>query len=388
MSSTKLPVNKHALIRYRTLDKCFSNFARRYYIEDLIQACSEALYQHTGNDKYSNPLNPGISRRQVLVDIDFMESEAGWGALIDRVKDGRRVYYRYEDPKYTINNQPITDEEMAKLRETMLMLSRFKGLPQFEWMESLLTNLEDKFHLQGASASVISMDGNAYTSGIEHLSPLFNAILNKTPLLIDYETFDGTSYHWEIHPYHIKQYNNRWFLIGLNNGEYQNITNLALDRIVRFEQATTPFIENTSIEDFDDYFYDIVGVSFPLDGKVEKVLLQFSLRRFPYVVSKPIHGSQKTISPKEGLISLDVIPNRELESIILSFGDDVEVLAPASLRDAIALKIRNSNKKYEPMQNDCTNNLYLCCVKSGNSKTGSPIQEEIVNSTDADTLHR
>lgn len=383
-----MPVNKHALIRYRALDKCFSNFARRFYIEDLIQACNDALYQHTGNDKYSDPLNPGISRRQVLVDIDFMESDAGWGAMIERVKDGRRVYYRYEDPEYTINNQPITDEEMAKLRETMLMLSRFKGLPQFEWMESLLTNLEDKFHLQGASASVISMDGNAYASGIEHLSPLFNSILNKTPLLIDYETFDGTSYHWEIHPYHIKQYNNRWFLIGLNNDEYQNITNLALDRIVRFEQATTPFIENTSIEDFDDYFYDIVGVSFPLEGKVEKILLQFSSRRFPYVVSKPIHGSQKTISPKEGLISLDVIPNRELESIILSFGDDVEVLAPASLRDAIALKIRNSNKKYEPMQNDCTNNSYLCSVKSDDNITHSPRQEEIVNSTDADTLHR
>lgn len=383
-----MPVNKHALIRYRTLDKCFSNFARRYYIEDLIQACNEALYQHTGQDKYADPLTPGISRRQVLVDIDFIESEAGWGALIERIKDGRRVYYRYEDPEYTINNQPITDEEMAKLRETMLMLNRFKGLPQFEWMESLLTNLEDKFHLQGATDSVISMDGNAYASGIEHLSPLFNAILNKTPLLIDYETFDGTSYHWEIHPYHIKQYNNRWFLIGLNNDEYQNITNLALDRIVRFEQATTPFIENTSIEDFDDYFYDIVGVSFPLEGKVEKVLLQFSTHRFPYVVSKPIHGSQKTISPKEGLISLDVIPNRELESIILSFGDDVEVLAPASLRDAIALKIRNSNKKYESMQNDCTNNSYLCSVKSEISKTGSPRQEEKVNSTDADTLHR
>lgn len=83
-----MPVNKHALIRYRALDKCFSNFARRFYIEDLIQACNDALYQHTGNDKYSDPLNPGISRRQVLVDIDFMESDAGWGALIDRVKMG------------------------------------------------------------------------------------------------------------------------------------------------------------------------------------------------------------------------------------------------------------------------------------------------------------
>ena len=174
----------------------------------------------------------------------------------------------------------------------------------------------------------------------------------------------------------------------MNNDEYRNITNLALDRIVRFEQVSTPFIENTIIEDFDDYFYDIVGVSFPPDGKVEKVLLQFSKRRFPYIVSKPIHGSQKTISPTEGLISLDVIPNRELESIILSFGDDVEVLAPLSLRDAIATKIKNSSTKYEPMQNDCTNNSYLCSVESDNKSSESLRQVEIISSTDADTLHR
>ena len=358
-----MPVNKHALIRYHALDKCFSNFAKRYYIEDLIQACNDALYDHTGNERYSDPLHPGISRRQVLVDIDFMESKAGWEALIERIKDGRRVYYRYEVPEYTINNQPITDEEMSKLRETMLMLSRFKGMPQFEWMESLLTHLEDKFHLQGFSDSVISMDGNEYAAGIEHLSPLFNAIVNKTPLLIEYKTFDGKEFKWEIHPYHIKQYNNRWFLIGLNNDEYHNISTVALDRIVNFEQLHRPFIENTIIEDFDDYFYDIVGVSFPPDAKVEKVVLKFSAHRFPYIQAKPIHGSQRTLSENDGTIQLNIIPNRELESIILSFGDDVEVLLPSSLRNAIATKIKKSCKKYETMQNDCTNYSYLCSVE-------------------------
>lgn len=375
-----MPVNKHALIRYRALDKCFSNFVRRYYIEDLIQACNEALYSHTGDERYGDPLRPGISRRQVLVDIDFMESEAGWAALVDRIKDGRRVYYRYEDPEYTINNQPITDEEMAKLRETMLMLSRFKGMPQFEWMESLLTNLEDKFHLQGFSASVISMDGNEYAAGIEHLSPLFNAIVNKTPLLIDYKTFDGKAFKWEIHPYHIKQYNNRWFLIGLNNDEYHNISTIALDRIVRFEQLHRPFIENNIIEDFDDYFYDIVGVSFPPDGNLEKVVLKFSTHRFPYIEAKPIHGSQRTISANDRIIQLNIIPNRELESIILSFGDDVEVLSPNTLRDSIATKIKNSCKKYETMQNDCTNSSYLCSVER---ETDPKDSEKKICKTDA-----
>ena len=257
----------------------------------------------------------------------------------------------------------------------MLMLSRFKGMPQFEWMESLLTNLEDKFHLQGSADSVISMDGNEYAAGIEHLSPLFNAIINKTPLSVDYTTFDGKSFKWEIHPYHIKQYNNRWFLIGLNNDEYRDITNLALDRIVKFDILHRPFIENTIIEDFDDYFYDIVGVSFPADAKVEDVVLKFSAHRFPYIKAKPIHGSQKVLSETDRTIWLKIIPNKELQSIILSFGDDVEVLQPAAFRESVAEKIRNSCRKYELMQKGCTNSAYLCNVDRENLSSNN--QEKI-----------
>lgn len=358
-----MATNKHALIRYHALDKCFSNFARRFYIEDLISACNDALYDFTGDSRYSDPLNPGISRRQVLVDIDFMESEAGWSAMIDRIKVGRRVYYRYEDPEYTINNQPITDEEIAQLRETMLILSRFKGLPQFEWIDSMITNLEDKFHLKSAGRSVIGLDGVAYADGIEYITPLFNAILNKTPLNIKYTTFNKKNFDWIIQPYYIKQYNNRWFLIGLNNDEFKSITNVALDRIVAIEQANVPFIENTLIEDFDEYFEDIIGVSLPVERTIQNIILRFSQNRFPYIKAKPIHGSQKIKDKDAGIITLDVIPNKELESILLSFGSDVEVLAPESLRNSIAKKIKDAYQNYYSVHKDCTNGSYLCGVQ-------------------------
>lgn len=384
-----MATNKHALIRYHALDKCFSNFARRFYIEDLILACNDALYDFTGDGRYSDPLNPGISRRQVLVDIDFMESEAGWGALIDRVKDGRRVYYRYEDPEYTINNQPITDEEIAQLRETMLMLSRFKGLPQFEWIDSMITNLEDKFHLKSSGRSVIGLDGVAYADGIEYITPLFNAILNKTPLNIKYTTFNKKSFDWIIHPYYIKQYNNRWFLIGLNNDEFKSITNVALDRIISIEQANATFIENTLIEDFDEYFEDIIGVSFPTEGIIQNIILRFSQNRFPYIKAKPIHGSQKIKDTDAGIITLDVIPNKELEAILLSFGNDVEVLAPESLRTGIAKKIKDTYQKYYSVQNGCTDSSYLCGVQRNVSRSTEHLaasNKEILN--DAVPLHK
>ena len=383
-----MPVNKHALIRYHALDKCFSNFARRYYIEDLIAACNDALYNFTGDEKYSDPLNPGISRRQILVDIDFMESPEGWNAMVDRIKDGRRVYYRYEDRNFTIDNQPITDEELTQLRETTLMLSRFKGLPQFEWIGAMITNLEDKFHLKGAEHSVIGLDNNEFVAGIEHISTLFNAIINKTPLRIKYNTFHKGSFTWIIHPYYLKQYNNRWYLIGLNDNEYKDITHLGLDRIQSIEQAHTPFIENTFIEDFDEYFEDIVGVSFPAERVIEHIVLRFSQHRFPYIVAKPIHGSQKIVSIENRIVSIDVMPNRELESIILSFGEDIEVLEPQSFRRIIANKIKKTYEVYLSMQNDCTDSAYLCNVerKSGeeaaafdNERNFQPVHKDCTN---------
>lgn len=384
-----MPVNKHALIRYHALDKCFSNFARRFYIEDLIAACNDALYNFTGDEKYGDPINPGISRRQILVDIDFMESSEGWSAMIDHIKDGRRVYYRYEDKNFTINNQPITDEELIQLRETTLMLSRFKGLPQFEWIDTMITNLEDKFHLKGAKHSVIGLDNNEFASGIEHISTLFNAIINKTPLRIQYNTFHKGAYNWIIHPYYLKQFNNRWFLIGLNNDEYRSITNVALDRIASIEQVAVPYIENTVIDDFDEYFEDIVGVSFPPEREIKHIVLKFSEHRFPYIVAKPLHGSQKIIDQSQHIVSIDVMPNRELRSILHSFGKDLEVIEPLSLRQAVANEIKKTYEKYFPVQKDCTDNIYLCNVereKAIDAQLNDSNYKDF--STNADKLHR
>ena len=95
-----MATNKHAVIRYQALDRCFSNFARRFYIEDLIEACNDAIYDFTGKED-------GIERRQLFDDIKFMESEAGYSIVLDKVKDGKKKYYRYSDKNFSINKQPL-----------------------------------------------------------------------------------------------------------------------------------------------------------------------------------------------------------------------------------------------------------------------------------------
>ena len=147
--------NQHAVIRYQALDRCFSNWGKKYFIEDLIEACNNAIYEYSGN-------TDGIKRRQLFEDIKFMESEAGYSIPLDKINDGKRKYYRYRDKNFSINKKPLSQTEAEHLKETILMLNRFKGLPQFEWMEEVLTRLEDTFKLKSNVDSVVAFEHNPY----------------------------------------------------------------------------------------------------------------------------------------------------------------------------------------------------------------------------------
>ena len=340
-----MPQNKNAVIRYQALDRCFSDFRHRYYIDDLIEACADALYEYTGYDS--------VSRRTVFEDITFMESEQGWSIPLERHKDGKKVYYRYKYRDFSINKQELTATELSQLRTTILTISRYRGLPSHEWLEDVISNLEYRFHLKPNSENVISFEQNQGLKGIEHLSTLIDAATNKQTLSIRYRSFDERENTWTIYPYFLKQYNNRWFLFGLNEA-FSTISNLPLDRIEEIVPTDLPFKDNLEI-DFDTYFDDIVGVTKPkADVGLKTIRLKFDANRFPYIVSKPIHNSQTVVNETNGVIEITVRPNKELEALLLSFGPQVEVLSPESLRLQISRKIKENLKKYFPVQLDCT----------------------------------
>ena len=137
------------------------------------------------------------------------------------------------------------------------------------------------------------------------------------------------------------------------NAEFNDLSIVALDRIEGIMTADVPFIRNMDFN-FDAYFRDIIGVSIEKGKVVEHVRLKFSPKRLPYVLSKPIHHSQEVENEAEGIISLDVIPNKELISELIWFRDDVEVLSPESLREEIKEKIAKMYQKYFGVKNDCT----------------------------------
>ncbi len=336
-----MATNKHATIRYHTLDQCFSNFGRRYYIEDLVEACNDAIYEYTGTSE-------GVRKRQIFDDIKFMESEQGWLIPLERHKDARRVYYRYADKSFSIKKQTINESEANQLRETLSILNRFKGMPQFEWMEEWLVRIDSAFQLKNRlNTPIVGFEQNPYLKGLEFFSDLFNAIQYKRALNITYQGFKQEEpQDISIHPYYLKQYNSRWFLFAFNEST-QTISNLALDRMIEVKETSIPYIENRDI-DFEEYFDDVVGVTVKENTQPEKVILQVSTELLPYIESKPIHGSQKIKERNDdgALIELSLQLNYEFVSLIFSYGEAITVVEPNELKSTIKSKAENLLKNY------------------------------------------
>jgi len=322
-----MATNKHATIRYHALDRCFSNHLRRFYIEDLILACNEAIYEYSG-------LKDGVKRRQVFEDITFMESEQGWSLPLERIKDGKRVYYRYSDKSFSIKNRNINQSEAEQIKETLNILSRYKGLPHFEWVEEIQVRLEDTFKLKGNMEAIVGFEHNPYLKGLNYFTELFNAIRNKKTLIIRYQGYRQESASLIIiSPWYLKQYNNRWFLFGFNT-EYQALSNLAIDRIQSIEESRETYVVNNKI-DFEEYFEDIVGVSVKEGAAIQKIVIKITGMVWPYIESKPLHGSQKVIRKNDSNVEIElrVQVNHEFMALLFSYMDAIEIIEPESLRE-------------------------------------------------------
>ena len=100
--------------------------------------------------------------------------------------------------------------------------------------------------------------------------------------------------------------------------------------------------------DFSEYFDDVIGVTVPEDTPSEDIIIKVTGKRFNYIRTKPLHLSQRIIEEAEdyAIISINVKVNKELESLILSFGDDLEIVSPSTFRNQIAEKIKAMNQYY------------------------------------------
>lgn len=194
---------KNANIRYLVLDRCFRDWRKRYYIEDLVNACNKELYNYDGSS---------VTERQVRADIQFLQREAGGAVPLDIKRDGHRVYYRYSDPNFSIKNLPMSQREVELLTDTINMLSRFKGLPNHEWLNATLAQMKSTFNIDNAQQSYVSFSQNEDLHGLNYFTPLYEAIASHHVVSLKYHKFEGAPWERIVHPYQLRQIGGSWLV--------------------------------------------------------------------------------------------------------------------------------------------------------------------------------
>ena len=334
-----MPSNKLAALRYRVIDR---QLVERKYpsLNDLANACEETLEVGT------------IAPRTISKDIEDMrhDKRLGFNAPIAYDRDQRG--YKYEDPKYSITRFPLKKEELKSMSFVANLLDQFKDIEIFETylgaVEKVITTIRvGSLKLEYPKFNFIGFEKAPKVGGSEFLGPLIEAIVNKRVIAILYKRFerDYPIRHF-IHPYYLKEYRNRWYLIGWHD-KWEELRTFALDRLISLEERK----DKRYIEGYFDpaeYFKNSVGVIARMGDPVT-VRLRFTKIQGDYILSQPIHETQEVEKTTKNFttIRLKVCISYELTSAIVAWGGEVKVLEPKNLKEEIRETHRRALAQYE-----------------------------------------
>lgn len=317
-----MPHTKKSEIRYRILDRYLNT--GYFSIYELLDAVNSQFF-----DKEQ------VTRNTIDNDLDYLKDF--FKAPLVKKRVGHKDIYGYSED-FSIYRETLTEEAANQLSQCIIMLSKFDGLPQSEWIQSFIEKTKLKLKIDSDISCVVGLDENKDLSGREHFSRLLRAITSKEVIELSYTNFKKNRPDiLTVHPYYLKAYNNRWFLFGLTEG-YRRLSIYALDRITGIERkADTEFIPNEKYDFNDEYFSDMVGVTRGKSDSPQEIVLKVTPRHTPYIKTKPLHQSQRIRVNEDGssTVKIKVIINYELEQLLLSFADGVTVVSPDHLAEKI-----------------------------------------------------
>ena len=342
-----MPINRNTLLRYKTIDRMLRR-GRRATLEELIDACNEALYETNGYGE--------VSRRTIQHDIQEMRYSQALGYYAP-IKVVDKKYYMYEEYGYSITQIPLSSEDMVVLSEAVDLLKQMSSFRGFDGVEDVVNRLEDYVaSMRYKVDPVILLESNERLRGLEYITDLHDAIMNKEPIEITYKSFrSAEAQTFCFSPYILKEFRNRWFVFGdRHDFTYTPLCNLALDRIEGISPAPKGerYRKDKGFHP-STFFKDMVGVTRNIESPVEHVTFIASATEAPYLRTKPLHQSQREIETREDgsvLFSIDVILNHELERDLLGYGEGITVLTPDSLVEKLHKRLEETLGNYEKMK--------------------------------------
>ena len=332
--------NKHALIRYRVIDKCLRQIDRQWNWQTLADSCSEEIRKVTGQ-------NMNLSERTIKGDLQNMRHNNALGYFAPIEYDRMEKSYYYSDRSYSITEAPLSRSDSNELKQAIGLLQQFTGFRHLEGIENIIQKLELlAYESTTRTKKIVHIEQAPIIPGQRWLDQLYEAIKSEKTISLSYKPFEKDAYSIVISPYLLKEYDHRWYLYALNH-EHQQLRTYGLERIQDLKASLQKYIENTSF-DPDTYFNDIIGVTLKPGKKPTKIEFEVYGNTVSYIRTKPLHRSQKEIESKKKVsrYSIEVIPNFELESLFLSFGESLKVLKPKSLHNKLKRRVARLQSEY------------------------------------------
>jgi predicted DNA-binding transcriptional regulator YafY len=335
-----MPHIKNALIRYRIIDRMLRNKYKPFPSKQAMrESCEEALYGATYGDN--------ICDSTIEKDMFSMKMEHDAPIKYSKRNNG----YFYDDPHFSINDIPLTEDELSSIKFAVNTLQQFREVPFFQQFGNAIDKIVDRVSIGSNSEdeeinrfvqfeSVFSVGGN------EFLPIILEGIRTKKMIWFTYASFiKGIEKPRKVSPLLLKEYRNRWYLISFDKSKNDVVT-YALDRMqdpIVLEDAAF-FPENFDTESF---FQDTIGIT-TYRGKAEKISLIANSIAAKYIASQPFHKSQKIISENQDqtTFELTILVSEEFIRNLLGYGGEVEIITPLSLRKQVHERIQKMNDIY------------------------------------------
>lgn len=336
-----MPVIKNALLRYRVIDRCLRNQYNSYPSkQELRQACEEELYGSTVGDN--------ICDSTIEKDLFAMRMELDAPIAYSKKEKG----YFYTDNSYSIDEVPLTENDVEAIKIATTILSQFKNSDLFNQFSFAIDKILDRVNIASnvqdkAIEEYVQFESVTKIGGSEFLEPILKAIKNKQKVQFEYKSFaSDVAKIRRVHPYLLKEYRNRWYLIGYSELKDKVLT-FGLDRVNQLEVLSDNYKQNNNFSP-DNFFKYSIGITADY-GTPQKIVLETTDLLSKYLISQPLHSSQEHLAEKNGkhLFSYFLLPTYELKMQILGFGKDIRVIESKELKNEIKVIAKSVWEMYK-----------------------------------------
>jgi predicted DNA-binding transcriptional regulator YafY len=317
-----MPANLLANIRYNIIDQCIRDTSRTWHAKEIEAAVADGLLEHG--------ITKAPSKRTVMGDIAVMKSGIlGYSAPIIHSKEQG---YHYANPKFSIHHIHLPSQLIEDLKQGIALVNQLTRNEKLHRLSASLTKMKEYLHIDTNEKHrpIIYFEHSLNEPGQKWLDIVYEYIIAKTTLRIQYSPFEGPNIAHVMAPAFIKEYNNRWYVFGYHF-DMKKIVNLALDRITTIQPSIRPYEIPTGF-DHDVYFSHLFGVTIPEDTTPIKIRFSTTHLLSKYMITKPIHPTQTQVeSDHLDIFEIEVYDNYEIRSKLRSFGDDLTILSPPTL---------------------------------------------------------